>query len=343
MDGVITKYYMMSLNTEKIKYHIYIRNGKKVDHLEHAHFKLIRFSFKLALFRYYPILKKIDKKNINIIRYVGADFSLLFFNSIKKSLFWELHTNYILELGHHKFFGGLIRKFERVIGRFILGSCKGIISTSNSIFTANKKTYKYNCNYHLLLNSFISYSEGIKISNSMSIIRGDYILIMASNFKFWHHLELLIEGINNLKLKLVILGNTNEMGFNNQNIINFGYSNDNEVLQNLISHAHICIDSLGFDKLNLSETSSLKLFKYLELGGRVATFKNLPFKDDFLTPKYVIKFNSLMEFFQYLKSATFLSVLERTELQNYMRANYGLSKLLNQEYCYVYYEDNRKK
>ncbi len=343
MDGVISKYYMMSLNTNNIKYYIYVRDGKKVDYLEHAYFKLIRFSFKLLVFRYYPILKKIDKKQVNIIRYVGADFSLLFFHLFKKSLFWELHTNYILELGHLKITGGLIRTFERVIGGFILGDCKGIISTSNSIFTTNKVTYKYNCNYHLLLNSFISSSDFIKISKEIRIISEEYVLIMASNFKFWHDLEVLIEGVNSLKLKLVILGNTSEVKLDKDNIIYYGYCKDQVVLQNLISNASICIDSLGFDKLNLLETSSLKLFKYLELGGRVAVFKNLPFNDKFLMPKYIIKFNSLNDFFQYMKSATSLSLDDKTELQKYMKANYALDKLLHQEYNFVFHEDNRKK
>tara|TARA_B110000967_G_C18812259_1_gene524253 strand:- start:123 stop:1145 length:1023 start_codon:yes stop_codon:yes gene_type:complete len=340
MNGVIDKYYMMSCNTNEIHYVIYVRNKKVINHPENNYFKIIRYSFKIPIFRYYSIFKNLNKKHLNIIRYAGADFSLLFLLPMKREIFWELHTNYVIELTSQRFIGYFIKLFEFSIGKFILKSAKGIITTSNSIFQVNKDYYKYKCNYHLLLNSFIPSNPIISNIRNKKIINENYILIMASSFKFWHDLQSLIEIVVDLGLKLVIVGNT-KLKRTDVNIIYYGYVTDPNELNNLISNSMFCIDSIGFDKLNLKETSSLKLFKYLEHGGRVVIFKNLPFKDSFLVPNFIIQLNCLDDLTSFVDDLKPLTLVEQTELKTHLKTNYSLDRLLSSETKFLLNENNR--
>lgn len=340
MNGVISKYYMMSCNTKDINYNIYLRNNKEIKQQESSNFKIIRYSSKLIFFRYYPLFKYIKNDKINIIRYTGADFSLLCLLSVKKKLFWELHTNYLLELGREGILGILVNFFELTIGRLILKDASGIIATSNSIFDVNKKTYHYNCSYHLLLNSFIS----SKLTTYLTIndsIKKRYILIMASSFSFWHDLTKLEKLITTIDVTLVVVGNSMAKSINPK-IVHYGYVNDPEELNGLISNALFCIDSVGFDSLKLEETSSLKLFKYLEHGGRVVIFKKPPFIDKFLTPKYIIQLGDVNDLINLIDVLAPLTKFEQDELKLHMQANYSLKRILNSEIEYIYNENSRK-
>jgi hypothetical protein len=341
MNGVISKYYSMSCNTNNINYIIYVRKNKELNLIEKNNFKIVRYSSKLVFFRYYPLFKYIKSEHINIIRYAGADFSLLFLSKIKKKIFWELHTNYLLELGNKRIIGYIVKLFELTIGRYILQAAKGVISTSNSIFDVNKQTYKYRCNYHLLLNSFIS-SNPASSAASNDLINKRYILIMASSFSFWHDLQKLEKLISKVDAILVVVGNTTNKSFNNK-IFHYGYVSDPNELNCLISNSLFCIDSIGFDSLELKETSSLKLFKYLEHGGRVVIFKKLPFIDSFLVPKYIIKLDEIHDLINLINELSPLTIIEQNALKSHMQTNYSLKKLLISETEYLYDENSRKE
>ena len=337
MNGVISKYYKMSCVTKEINYNIYVRKGKEIKEKQSSNFKIIRYNSKLIFFRYYPLLRRIRKEDLNIIRYTGADFSLLFMLPRKKKLFWELHTNYILELGKAGF---LVKLFELTLGRLILKHARGILATSNSIYDVNKKTYHYKCRKHLLLNSFIT-SDVTFYQKKDTIINEKYILIMASSFSFWHDLTSLEKLISTIDIKLVILGNS-MLKSSNPRILNYGYVSDSRELDSLISNALLCIDSVGFDSLKLEETSSLKLFKYLEHGARVVIFKKLPFKDEFLTSKYIFQLGDINELINLLNDLAPLPIEDQQELKLYMHTNYSLKKIIKSEIEYLYNENYRQ-
>jgi hypothetical protein len=192
----------------------------------------------------------------------------------------------------------------------------------------------------VLLNSFINDIEPKKLITYDRIIEDSYILIMASKFSFWHNLTSLFDAIEGSELKLVVLGNTSSK-INYKNVIFYGYTSDDDELLNLISNSLNCIDSLGFDKLNLNETSSLKLFKYLENGGRVAVSKELPFKDEFLSENFIFKFNNTTEILNYVNKLEPLSRVEKKSLINYMYNNYSLKDIITKETNFIAHENNR--
>ena len=165
---------------------------------------------------------------------------------------------------------------------------------------------------------------------------------MASSFKFWHDLDRLAEVVARLDIKLLVIGNTDQNRMD-ENIIYYGYVSNPIELNNLISNSLLCVDSIGFDKLNLKETSSLKLFKYLEHGGRVVVFKNLPFKDSFLVPNFIIQLNCLDDITDLLKNVSPLTLIEQTEVKEHLKSKYSLDRLLLNEAKFILNENNRKK
>ncbi len=166
--------------------------------------------------------------------------------------------------------------------------------------------------------------------------------MMASSFSFWHDLTKLELLISNVDATLVVVGKTKFKSCNKK-IVHYGYVSDPGELSCLISNALFCIDSVGFDSLGLQETSSLKLFKYLEHGGRVVIFKKLPFIDSYLIPKYIIKINDINDIINLINDMRELTIIEQNELKLHMQNNYSLKKILISETEYLYNENSRKE
>lgn len=285
MKGVLKKYVDWS-STGDLEYRFYAPTGSEShEWLLHNNMDVSPFRIVNRIFRYVYLFRPIflnGFREIHSIRYVGADFSLLVLLIFCRNLFLELHSNHLVELRLRPGFEG---KAAYILEYFLQKLCfklaKGVVAPSLAI----ARFAHPHAPTFVLLNSCIS-KQVIRFSSEK---KKKEILIMASSFSEWHGLDefqnfgsrLYLE----LGIKLRVIGAAQNIP-DKEYIINSGFIEDDAKLCSLISTSLYALDSLGYNKLKLDRSSSIKMFKYLEFGTPVLSLVGPPIEDDNLLNAY---------------------------------------------------------
>ena len=285
MKGVLKKYAEWSCIGE-LNYCFYVPKGSESHRwlfnksIEAATFKIVN-----RVFRYVYLIKPIlikGHREKHVIRYVGSDLSLLLILVSHRNIFLELHSNHMLEL---KLRPGLEGKAAYFLEYFLQRMCfklsKGVVAPSLAIASfahLHAPTF-------VLLNSCIS-KQVIRFSSEK---KRKEIVIMASSFSEWHGLDDFRNFgsmlYSELGIKLRVIGAAQNIP-DKEYIINSGFVEDEAKLCSLIGTALYALDSLGYNKLKLDRSSSIKMFKYLESGTPVLSLVGPPIEDDNLSKSY---------------------------------------------------------
>lgn len=230
------------------------------------------FAWFIIRIEYYLWLLKQKDVDVILIRYSVHDiFQLIFLLISKKPVYLVHHTLEEAELNMNKTIMGKIRYFaEKIIGRFCIRYCYGVIGVTNEII-------KYEIERGGISNK-ISYlfPNGVNVSNSFEGIENPKseikkILFIASEFSEWHGLDLIFLDMksnkDNFELHLVgkLLPEDYSYAVQDSRVILHGIKN-REFIERLSAECHIALGSFALERKGMKEACTLKVREYLSLG-----------------------------------------------------------------------------
>ncbi|MFA0308127.1 hypothetical protein AB4543_19745 [Vibrio splendidus] len=354
MSGVIKKITAMAKSTPSIDF--YIISPIERPRQNNLIFLTRDSSFKNKVLKYYGIDKIVDfvKYNKIIIRYVGADHSLLMLSEkYKDKLIIEHHTKEINELKNRKL--NLLFKFFQIINeivypRFIFPYLFKVTAVTNDILNYQKSRYIKSQN--TAIKKFLVLPNGLNKndfldSKDINIKRDDEFLefvFVASNFSKWHGYDRLLKSLlcytGSRKIKLNIVGLSepleNNMVDSNVVILNHGMM-DKQSLYDLLSSSDIAIDSLGLHRLGFSDSSTLKSRDYiLNCLPIIASCHDSSLSSirDYIyyagNDETIIDFNSVIEWYAKLKLEELCNVYKNSVI-NTLDWGFVFKKIINDE------------
>lgn len=248
-------------------------------------FSRIRNWFILR-FKYYRWLKlQEDDTDIYIIRYSSYDiFQLIYLIFSNKPTYLIHHTLEIPEILIERNAINIIKAgIEKMIGRYSIRKCAGIIGVTQEIIDYEKKRVGNVDKFALL------YPNGIIYNNyEARDKRGSMpeLLFISSYFFPWHGLDLLIDSIkeNHDNFILHIIGDLSQADENSarsdSRIILHGRKNQREV--ELVSEkCWVGLSAFALYRNNMHEACSLKVRQYLMMGLPVYSGHKDVFPEDF--------------------------------------------------------------
>lgn len=230
------------------------------------------FSWFMIRIEYYLWLLKQKDVDVILIRYSVHDiFQLIFLLVSNKPIFLVHHTLEEPELYMNKNVIGRIRYFaEKIIGKFCIKYCYGIIGVTNEII-------RYEIDRGGIPNKLAYiFPNGVNVNNSLKNIEEPSsgikkILFVASEFSEWHGLDLIFldmkDNEDNFELHLVgkLLPVDYDYAVQDSRVILHGVKN-REFIEKLSNECHIALGSFALERKNMNEACTLKVREYLSLG-----------------------------------------------------------------------------
>ena len=293
------------------------------------------FAWFIIRIEYYLWLLKQKDVDVILIRYSVHDiFQLIFLLLSKKPVYLVHHTLEEAELNMNKTIIGKIRYFaEKIIGRFCIRYCYGVIGVTNEII-------KYEIERGGILNK-ISYlfPNGVNVINSFEGIEKPKseikkILFIASEFSEWHGLDLIFLDMksnkDNFELHLVgkLLPEDYGYAVQDSRVILHGVKN-REFIEKISAECHIALGSFALERKNMNEACTLKVREYLTLGLPVYSGHKDVFPIDFKF--YLIGLPNIKDIINFSdKCSTYTRIDIINNSKKYIDKTYIVEKLFNQ-------------
>lgn len=242
-------------------------------------FKINILNKVLKFFKIFKIIKENNADRV-IIRYTRIDPSVLMLLFVNKrtKIYFEFHSCLKSEiLNSQKYLMSLLLfNIEKFIFLLIRSRITGSISTSKSIKENNIKNFHLEQKQNLVLLNYLNTDEYLGFENKRNFAQCNTLrfVMAASKFQYWHGFEEAVKIANRISrlvdynVEINVVGDSSLINFTelsiepNLSIIEHGILEWKEVI-NVLLTCDIGIDSLGLDKLNLKDISTLKAKEYL--------------------------------------------------------------------------------
>lgn len=236
----------------------------------------------LKNFKYYFLMKAgiFNKYDLIILRYSMFDFSSLFLSKkIRGKIIFEHHTKLLNEIKYYNM-NWLVKHAlylcEKFLSPVFFSGVHGNIGVTHDIVLSEASRLRAQNLPMFVFSNGISFNGEIKLRN---ICREKCVLsFVASSFSDWHGLDRLANAILEYDgHKHVVINIVGVVSHdvkqclqqascdNSVSIIFWGVVNRSEV-ENILSNSHAAFDSLGLDRLGMSESSTLKSKHYAVTG-----------------------------------------------------------------------------
>lgn len=239
-------------------------NSVKLDNLLYK-----MYAWLMLRVEYYFFLLK-RKDDIILTRYGVHDIFQYFFMCLSsKQVFLVHHTMEEYELQVDGSFWGKMRCFaERIIGKMSIRKATGIIAVTDEI-------RKYELNRFFKDKSYV-FPNGILV-DSKHIYLKEYkdiykILFVASDFKEWHGLDLILQSIKNstrVDFELHVVGKVSKEDYDyvvNDDRVIFHGLQKNDYIYELSKTMHVALSSFALYRQNMQEACTLKVRECLAFG-----------------------------------------------------------------------------
>lgn len=264
-----------------------------------------------------------------VIRYPLFDPVLWLFLKNKKQIITEHHTK---ELDELKVMGDKRYLMEKTLGNWWLKKFGGHIAVTNEIVEYEIKRSGFKNATAFIPNSIPHISSTQKTDN---VIKDEMIrMIMVANFRPWHGLDVIIEGLKSypsLPFELHLVGDIPEK---QQEILQsfhqvktYGHLQYAEI-ENLYKKMDLGLAGFNLQSNNMKEATSLKVREYYANGlGVVLGYHDPAFPKDFKYGLTTENFNIpiILSFGKEMKKVSKSEIIQKAE--PYISSKYVLKKL----------------
>ena len=233
-------------------------------------------------FKYNLISKYLKNKSVDwmIVRYVLSDFSTIFFvRKFSNKVIFEHHSKELEELKVYDKFGIYIKFqsfFERFLPRIYSKYLKNIVAVTPDILEYQKQRFNYKKTHGLVFPNAIDEQIIVKRIKKNIENKNFNIIFSAGKFSKWHGLDILLKLIadysGTYRIHLTLVGRLDDGQIEmiarlraSQPLVDItieGYIKRSELFD-LYDKNHIAVDSLGLNRLELKDGSTLKSKEYI--------------------------------------------------------------------------------
>lgn len=224
---------------------------------------------------FYREVSRMDRRDIILIRYPGADFFLntAFWLLGKRTFIFEHNTKELNELrlrAEGSYWFRHLYRMEKRYGTSLRNKASSLVAVTSDFLEYQRQTYGNNILGKVISNGYsVTGSEGRVLKNRTGV----HFMMLIGSYAEWHGLEIFVNALrltNTDRYSLHVVGSVpddiaariSKYGLN----IVFHGKQDVEYRLRIAGECHIGVGALGLARLDVQKGSSLKVREYLAWG-----------------------------------------------------------------------------